>query len=371
MKADPMENGASATPASGTAAQGLQALLAMLQAQKADEPAIVDATRVLLEALTPDASGPFLSVIVRTQGRRPEALRDVLLCLAGQSCRDFELLVMAHNASAEAFALVSGIVEDYRGLLPGGVRLIPVEGGGRARPLNVALDHARGQHFVALDDDDLVFAHWVESFRQAAESSRGALLRSVTAVQSVESVPWAGDREGFRASSLPQPDYDPTFDLAAHFSVNHSPFMSVAFPRTVVSLLGLRFDEELAVLEDWDLILRTATVLGVVEVPELTSIYRQWPTGETSVTLHTDDEWEEARAAIISRIDAMPVVLPPGTVSRLREMVKDENAAYQLNALFSRRSWKLLRLTRRVLTPVIVPARWAVHASRRLRRRLR
>ena len=40
---------------------------------------------------------PFLSVIMRTQGHRPEALSEVLLCLCGQSDTDFEVIIMGHN----------------------------------------------------------------------------------------------------------------------------------------------------------------------------------------------------------------------------------------------------------------------------------
>ncbi|HVF19852.1 MAG TPA: hypothetical protein VNA14_06385, partial [Mycobacteriales bacterium] len=39
-----------------------------------------------------DAGRPFLSVLTRTQGRRPETLRELLLCLAAQTSDDFELL---------------------------------------------------------------------------------------------------------------------------------------------------------------------------------------------------------------------------------------------------------------------------------------
>ena len=39
---------------------------------------------------------PFLSVITRTQGKRPEMLRETLLSLVGQTDEDFEVLLIGH-----------------------------------------------------------------------------------------------------------------------------------------------------------------------------------------------------------------------------------------------------------------------------------
>src|SRR6516165_4845723 len=42
---------------------------------------------------------PLLSVLMRTQHRRPATLEEALLSLAAQSCDDFELLLLAHDVS--------------------------------------------------------------------------------------------------------------------------------------------------------------------------------------------------------------------------------------------------------------------------------
>ena len=38
-----------------------------------------------------DGEVPFLSVVMRTQGKRICALKEALLCLYAQTCRDFEV----------------------------------------------------------------------------------------------------------------------------------------------------------------------------------------------------------------------------------------------------------------------------------------
>ena len=40
---------------------------------------------------------PFLSVVMRTQGKRTNALKEALLCLNAQTDQDFEVIVMASD----------------------------------------------------------------------------------------------------------------------------------------------------------------------------------------------------------------------------------------------------------------------------------
>ena len=108
---------------------------------------------------------PFLSIITRTQGRRIEALREVFLCLAGQDCMDFEVLVMGHNISREAEEKVLNVIEDTPDYLREKIRFVPVKGGNRSTPINEGFKEASGKYAVILDDDDIVFDNWVSSFK--------------------------------------------------------------------------------------------------------------------------------------------------------------------------------------------------------------
>src|SRR5699024_9550868 len=141
------------------------------------------------------------------------------------------------------------------------VRLVDVRGGGRARPLNVGIELARGHYISVFDDDDLVLANWVEGFLAASVSAEGKLLRSLVATQTVVPEQWSQDAHGFRSMSWPKAEYARSFDLYDHLIVNHSPFMSWAFPSHLFSMLGVRFDEQLAVCEDWDVILQGSLLM--------------------------------------------------------------------------------------------------------------
>ena len=121
---------------------------------------------------------PFLSVIIRTQGRRPEELREALTCLNAQSDPDFEVLLIGHKLDAEGDKLVSAILGEQAQPFRDKIRFLRLDSGTRATPLNFGFAHARGSYVSFFDDDDLVFENWVEKFHEAAEEHSGAILHA-------------------------------------------------------------------------------------------------------------------------------------------------------------------------------------------------
>ncbi len=263
----------------------------------------------------PGGRSPFLSVLVRTQGRRPEALADVLLCLSAQTCDDVEVLVLAHDVEGEARATLDAQVAALPDAMRPLVRVVPVWGGGRSRPLRVGTLAARGAYVAVLDDDDLVAAHWVETFERGAQVAPGQVQRAVAVEQDVEPI---DAPPGHRAASWPQARWDAEFSLLSHLVDNHSPIHSYACPREVFHELGLRFDESLPVLEDWDLLVRAASLVGVHDTGEVTATYLRWPARTSSFAELSEDRWPETAWRIVEKWDRSPLLLPAGSALRLR-----------------------------------------------------
>lgn len=264
-------------------------------------------------------AAPFLSVVVRTMGTRLTVLREVLLCLAAQTDRDFEVELVTHNISADALEVLTASIARLPHGISSRIRVHQAAGGTRARPLNVGLEVSRGNYVVFLDDDDYVFAHWVETFHELARKAPGTVLRARCATQPA-TVSAVGRVNGaYTTASLSLP-YDADFSLSKHLSANQTPFMSAAFPRDLHTVLGESFDESLTTTEDWDYLLRAAGIVGVTDSPEVTAIYRQWQGSQTSRTLHQQAEWMKNQRYIEDKINQRVLLLQPGEASRIRHM---------------------------------------------------
>ena len=93
------------------------------------------------------------------------------------------------------------------------------------------------------------------------------------------------------------------FDLLEHLGENQTPPSGFAVPRSLVTDLGQGWDESLPVYEDWDLLMRAASMCGVADAPVVGALYRRWGVGESSKTAHADHEWQAAQASVISKLD--------------------------------------------------------------------
>jgi SAM-dependent methyltransferase len=265
-----------------------------------------------------DASATPMAVVVRTQGKRASRLRDALTCLAAQTTDGFEVLLMVHTDDAEpVLGEVKAIVSDFNPVFSSRVRVVHVSGGRRARPLNAALARLKAEYVAFLDDDDLVMADWVESFVKA--TGGGAIVRSGVAVREV-SAPEESHCHPYVVQSSLQFRYKLDFDRLRHFWENETPICTFAVPRSLIETLGLRFDEELPVLEDWDFLMRSAAFASVRDTRKVTSVYQMWRSGESSASLHEVDVWQATQRVLQDRMNLQPLVLPTGSTDQLIKM---------------------------------------------------
>ncbi len=263
----------------------------------------------------------FLTVLTRTQGRRIDTLRETLLCLSAQTDQDFEVLVVGHDLDLERQLAVEGVIAELHGGIRDRVRLLRVEGGTRAKPLNAGFEAARGRYVAMLDDDDLVAGNWVETFSRLAGTSGGSLLRGVAVAQSWDKVTLRDGGVASRAAGPFQALYPEDFDLFMHLTENRSPLHSLAFPRSLFTDLHFRFDDHLTTAEDWDFIVRVAPVAGVACAKDITCIYRRWINTETSFSIHSQDEWRANYYYSLRKMDAAPLLLPVGGTRMIRDLM--------------------------------------------------
>jgi hypothetical protein len=315
----------------------------------------------------------FLSVIARTVGLRPDPLRDMLLSLAGQTCQEFEVIIVLHKCVESAS--VSEVVASFPLAFRQRVRLVDCNVGGRASPLNHGVQHARGNYIAFVDDDDFVFGHWVETFKAMAAVEPGKLLRTVCARQETASGSGAfAENYAFATSWFSL--YPTEYDLFVHLMSNQTPFLAMAFPAFVFSDYGLRFDDLLTTTEDWELTMRVALLCGVHSSDETTCVYRWWTNARCSATEHSRDEWDSNRQFILDRVNASPLLLPPGSLKRIMLMFEENQELcrrvqgdstpavdstsilqQRLDSLLASASWRISRPLR-LLSQGLRRARW-------------
>lgn len=269
----------------------------------------------------------FLSVVMRTQGKRMPAMLQAIESLKKQSDQDFELIVVAHNVSHDVLSMLESVIEDQAPSLRERFSLLSVEGGSRSRPLNVGFWYAQGAYITIFDDDDLVFSDWVSETKRMASSFRDAVIYSYVLLQ-----PWGMGCKG-DDSKVPQP-LGETFDIYCHpFTVcdliraNHCPSLGLAYPSEVFKQDGACFDEDMDVLEDWDFLLQAVLRRGIAINEHATSLYRQWEEGETSHQLNDVEKWRISQLRIRQKLNDMPLLLPAGSASYLEA---DEAGEYLL-----------------------------------------
>jgi hypothetical protein len=270
---------------------------------------------------------PFLTVVTRTQGRRLNLLREVILCLSAQTDQDFELIVVGHRLDTQQQLGVERILADTHERMRSKIRFLRVESGNRTAPLNAGFAGARGRYVSILDDDDVVFAHWVETFKKLATAFPGRMLRSRPVSQTAEPVSPALGSASVRAVTGFEQRYPAEFELLDHLIENRTPGLALAFPRSAFAELHIHFDDELTTTEDWDFLLRVASVCDVASSPSITCVYRRWKNAESSATEHASDEWRANYEHICRKLDRLPIILPHGAASRIRALLKREREA--------------------------------------------
>ncbi len=272
----------------------------------------------------PATDQSFLSVLTRTRGTSPSLLAETLTCLAAQTLEDLEVVVLVHGDDPGALQSSQAVVSSFEEGFSARVRIEEVPGASPSAALNAGLELARGRYLAFLDEGDLVTGDWAQRFAEGAEGAPGKLVRSICDVRHVRRPAPEEEAMGAVPVTLTKPlaESGERFDAISHLALNTTPLSSVALPRSLVTELHFRFDEQLAAGEDWDFLLRAALVVGVEDTGHVTAIHQRWAADGTATSVPSE-AWEAAQAKMLSRLDAAPLLLPPGSATALAFLAGD------------------------------------------------
>lgn len=275
----------------------------------------VERWRPMIESHRAQIGTCFLSVILRTQGRRPEAFREALLCLSAQTDRDFEILLIGHKLDQKQRAFVESVLDEQAPEFRKQIRFLPFDEGNATVPLNYGYAQANGEYVMVFDDDDLVGEDCVEQYRLQAQKTPGTVLFRYTVSQKwCVSDPETG---ALRALEPPENTYCYDYDLLEQVYLNHCPPIGLAFPAYAFRDLGIIYDEQLTTTEDWDFLLRVVQYCGIATIGTVGAVYRRWTNAESSATVHQQDEWKKNYRLIQEKSNQSPMLLPPGYAMRI------------------------------------------------------
>ena len=286
-------------------------------------------TREVHPAEAPVTDGPFLSVLTRTEGTRPSMLGEALTCLAAQSFEDFEVIVLVHGDAPGAVELSVAVARSFEDHFASRVRVEHVGGENATASLNAGLDLAKGRYVAFLDEDDLVTADWAQRFAEGAAGAPGKLVRSVCFARHVRERGPEEEAMGASPVTLTKPlaEFAERFDAIANLASDATPISSVAIPRSLVTEMHFRFDEELAVCGEWDFLVRAASIVGVEDTGRATSIQLRWDDQGKETASVPAPAREREHLRMFAGLDSGPLLLPTGSATVLACLAGNDGLA--------------------------------------------
>lgn len=218
------------------------------------------ATQMSLSQRPHFSVAPIVSVVVRTRNRTA-LLKQALTSLTNQTFADFEVIVV-NDGGEHIETLLDGFAPYLK------LNYVHNEKScGRAAALNKGLAVAKGYWITYLDDDDIVYPTHLENLAAAVAQPDVRVAYCNTN----KALCWSNLQYDFVISRVPfaQVEFDPKLLLVE----NWIPLMSFMHAVDCVKTVG-GFDEGLDIFEDWDFLIRLATLCGFYHIRRTTSEYR-------------------------------------------------------------------------------------------------
>ena len=197
----------------------------------------------------------LISVVTPTRDRR-QLLEIAIDSVQAQAYGRWELLVVDDGSEDGTPELLERVTDPR-------IRTFSTSGAGACRARNVALDEARGDVVAYLDSDNRFDPNWLKAVAMTFTTRPDAKV-----VYGARVCDDSGRLVNTASTGRPRIHFD-RWDPAALREYNIADMNVLAHRRN-----GVRFDEELSQLGDWDLLLQLAADTVPLEVPAIAAYYR-------------------------------------------------------------------------------------------------
>lgn len=211
---------------------------------------------------------PLVSVIIRCrEERRIDQLKEAIRSVRDQSFQDWEI-ILVHDGNLPIFEEFAATIDDPR------FHYHAAGFVGRAAALNAGIRLADGYYMSYLDDDDHYIGQHLETLVSAAMRTGARFVHGTV-------------------GTPPGPRADARSDFERLLGGNMIFNCVILMERSLFYDVGL-FDEELKVMEDWDMWLRIAAVTPIIALPIPVATVSP---GEQ----HHGRKWDDAKARILAK----------------------------------------------------------------------
>lgn len=215
---------------------------------------------------------PKVSVVIRTCDRFG-LLKRALNSVIKQSYDNLEIIIVDDGTCK----INAECLQQYQQHCP--VKLVFPESKGRSSAANKGIRVATGSFICFLDDDDEYLPQHIRALVNRSLTADGLVYSN--ALHSFERYVEATDQlECLSRRKVLYNEFDKEFLL---FS-NYIPLHTVLFPKHVFA--EHRFDEDISLFEDWDLLIRLSQHYSFTHLDEFSCIYRVW--SNTQISQSTD-----------------------------------------------------------------------------------
>ena len=209
-------------------------------------------------------NSPLVSLIVRTKDR-PKLLKNALKSITAQEYRPIEVVLVNDGGCDLSVDDLKGILDDVD------LNYIRLEQNtGRAHAGNVGIENAKGEYIGFLDDDDELYPEHVSILTTFLQKSE---YKSAYTDSSFVHAYYDEEKDDYIETDsylIFSEEFSPDLLLFR----NYIPFMCALFQGE--TLKNIKFDEDLDLYEDWDLLIRFAEKNPLHHLKITTSRYNRW-----------------------------------------------------------------------------------------------
>jgi GT2 family glycosyltransferase len=210
---------------------------------------------------------PLVSILTRTCTGREALLRECIVSVMNQTYSNIEHVIVEDGGDSMA-----SLITEVRTLYPDSrITYKNLPKNGRCYAGNQSMENAKGEYFLILDDDDLLFADHIETL--VGELVNDENLDGVYSLAWEVETSFSHDGKYQEHSHKTEDLFFQEFDRDLLMRHNYIPIQSILFKRELYEKYG-GFDLEMEVLEDWNLWSRYALNAKFKFIEKTTSLYR-------------------------------------------------------------------------------------------------